>query len=254
MPGAANPSPSYRCRVELIQLTPQLHQIRLPVGHAYLWHDPGGLTLIDAGLPGSAPLIATAISQAGYQTEDLRRLVLTHFHPDHVGAAADIADWGEVEVMAHQADAPFIRAEAAGPPPDLADWERPLYDQVTGQATSEVAQQPPPPPRIDRELNDGDGLAFGDGAAAVAVPGHTPGSVAIHLPRHQVLFTGDAAARTPDGTVIGGVFNVDRVQAAASFRRLAGLSVAVACFGHGEPLTHDAGAVLQAAARSQPRS
>jgi len=257
MPGPANPPPSYRCRVELIQLTPRLHQIRLPVGHAYLWHDPDGLTLIDTGLPGSAPLIAAAIRQAGYQTADLLRLVLTHFHPDHIGAAADIAGWGEIEVMAHQADAPFIRAQAVGPPPDLADWERPLFAQVTSQATSEatseVAQEPPPPPRIDRELNDGDELPFGDGAVAVAAPGHTPGSVAIHLPRHQVLFTGDAAARTPDGTVIGGVFNVDRAQAAASFRRLAGLDVAVACFGHGEPLTHDASAALQAAAHRQPR-
>jgi glyoxylase-like metal-dependent hydrolase (beta-lactamase superfamily II) len=232
--------------VELIQLTPQLHQIRLPVGHAYLWHDPDGLTLIDTGLPGSAPLIAAAIRQAGYQTEDLRRLVLTHFHPDHVGAAAEIAAWGEVEVMAHHADAPFIRAQAPGPPPDLADWERPLYDQVTSQVGSEP--QAPPPPRIDRELGDGDELAFGDGAVTVAVPGHTPGSVAIHLPRHQVLFTGDAAAQAPDGTVLGGVFNVDRAQAAESFGRLTGLETAVACFGHGDPLTGDATAALRAAA------
>jgi glyoxylase-like metal-dependent hydrolase (beta-lactamase superfamily II) len=110
--------------VELIQLTPRLHFIQLSVGHAYLWHDPDGLTLIDTGLPGSAPLIAAAIHQAGYETADLRRLVLTHFHPDHIGAAADIAGWGDVEVLAHHADAPFIRARAAGPPPDLADAER----------------------------------------------------------------------------------------------------------------------------------
>ena len=238
--------------MELIQLTPQLHFIQFPVGHAYLWHDPDGLTLIDTGLPGSAPHISAAIHQVGHQNADVRRLVLTHFHPDHIGAAADIAGRGDVEVIAHHADAPFIRAQAAGPPPDLADWERPLYDQVTGQATSEVAQQPPAPPRIDRELGDGDELGFGDGAVAVAVPGHTPGSVAIYLPRHQVLFTGDAAARTPDGTVMGGVFNVNRAQAAASFRRLAGLDVAVACFGHGDPLTDDATAALRSAAERLP--
>jgi glyoxylase-like metal-dependent hydrolase (beta-lactamase superfamily II) len=242
--------------VELIQLTPRLHFIQFPVGHAYLWHDPDGLTLIDTGLPGSAPLIAAAIHQAGYEPADLRHLVLTHFHPDHIGAAADIAGWGEVEVLAHHADAPFIRAQAAGPPPDLADWERPLYEQITSQAasraTSPVAPEPPPPPRVDRELNDGDELSFGDGAVAVAVPGHTPGSVAIYLPRHQVLFTGDAAARTPDGTVICGVFNVNRPQAAASFRRLAGLDVVVACFGHGDPLTDDATAALLSAAERLP--
>jgi len=235
--------------MDVIELRPRLRFIRLPVGHAYLWHDPDGLTLIDAGLPGAAPLIADAIRQSGHQTADLRRLVLTHFHADHIGAAADIAGWGKVEVLACHADAPFIHAGAAGPAPDLADWERPIYHQVM----SRLPAQPVIPPRIDREIGDGDELGFGDGAVAVAVPGHTPGSVAVYLPRHQVLFTGDAAARRPDdGTVICGVFNVNRAQAAASFRRLAGLDATVACFGHGEPLTRDAAAALRAAAQRMP--
>lgn len=234
--------------MQVIQLLPRLYFLNFPVGHAYLWRDPDGLTLIDTGLPGSAPSIAGAIREAGYQPADLRRLVLTHFHGDHIGAAAEIAGWGEVEVSAHRGDAPFIRAQAPGSAPDLADWERPIYDQVT----RELPADPVTPPRIDREFSDGDELCFGDGAVTVAVPGHTPGSVAIHLPRHRVLFTGDAAARGPDGNVMCGVFNVDRAQAAASFRRLAALDATVACFGHGEPLTHDAAARLQAAARSLP--
>ena len=52
--------------------------------------------------------------------------------------------------------------------------------------------------------------------------------------------------------MICGVFNVDRAQAAASFRRLAALTVQVACFGHGDPLTHDATAALRAAAERLP--
>ena len=213
--------------MDVVQLLPRLHFIRLPVGHAYLWHDPDGLTLIDTGLPGSAPLIAGAIRQTGHQPADLRRLVLTHFHADHIGSAADIAGWGEVEVLAHHADAPFIRAGAAGPAPDLTNWERPVYDQIMRQ----IPVQPVLPPRIDRKLSDGDELSFGDGAVAVAVPGHTPGSIAIHLPSHRVLFTGDASARGPDGTVICGVFNVNRAQAATSLRRLATLDTTVACSG-----------------------
>ncbi len=236
--------------MDVIELLPRLHFIRLPVGHAYLWNDPDGLTLIDTGLPGSAALIGDAIRQSGHKRADLRRVVLTHFHADHIGAAADIAGWGEVEVLAHRADAPFIRAGGAGPAPDLADWERPIYDQVMSQLPAERVIQP----RIDREIEDGDELGFGDGAVAVAVPGHTPGSVAIYLPRHQVLFTGDAAARRSDGNVICGVFNVNRTQAATSLSRLAGLDVTVACFGHGEPLTHDAAAELQAAAMRAERA
>lgn len=229
--------------MDLVELAPRLHFIRLPVGHAYLWRDPGGLTLIDTGLPGSAPLIAEAIRQSGHQPADLRRLVLTHFHPDHTGAAGEVAGWGEVEVLAHHADAPFISGAAAGPAPDLAEWERPLYAQIAGQGPA----QPVRPPRIDREVTDGAELGFGDGAVVVAVPGHTPGSIAVHLPRHRVLFTGDAAARRPDGTVICGIFNVNRAQAAASLGRLAELDTVVACFGHGEPLTRDAASELRAA-------
>jgi glyoxylase-like metal-dependent hydrolase (beta-lactamase superfamily II) len=241
------PAGGYRCRVDVVELLPRLYFIRLPVGHAYVWEDPGGLTLIDAGLPGSGPLLADAVRQAGHALADVRYLVLTHFHADHIGAAADVAGWGEVAVLAHHADAPFIRAGASGPAPDLADWERPVYEQVMGQRPA----PPVIPPRIDRELADGDELSFGDGAVAIAVPGHTPGSVALYLPRHRVLFTGDAVARRPDGTVIGGVFNVDRTLAAASLRRLAALDIAVACFGHDEPLTGDAGAEFRAAAQRE---
>jgi len=48
------------------------------------------------------------------------------------------------------------------------------------------------------------------------------------------------------------VFNVNRARAAASLRRLANLDAAVACLGHGQPLTRDAAAELQAAARHLP--
>jgi glyoxylase-like metal-dependent hydrolase (beta-lactamase superfamily II) len=64
-----------------------------------------------------------------------------------------------------------------------------------------------------------------------------------------VLFTGDAAARTPDGEhVILGVFNADPAQAAESSERLAALGIEIACFGHGEPIAQGAGAALWVAA------
>ncbi|MQA86666.1 MAG: MBL fold metallo-hydrolase [Streptosporangiales bacterium] len=80
----------------------------------------------------------------------------------------------------------------------------------------------------------------------VDAPGHTAGSIALYLAEPRVLFTGDAVARSPQGQVMLGVFNVDPSEAAASFKRLATLDTEIACFGHGEPLTRDAAAELQA--------
>jgi glyoxylase-like metal-dependent hydrolase (beta-lactamase superfamily II) len=232
--------------MKLIELLPQLHMLSFPVGHAYLWQDPAGLTLIDTSVPGSAPLIAEAIEGLGYRRSELRSVLLTHSHGDHVGSAADIAAWGGTVVYAHRADAPVIRGEAAGLPPLLADWERRLLDQVRTQ----MPAHPPAPVRVDHELDDGDRIDLGSGvqAVTVAMPGHTPGSIAFYLPEPRVLFAGDSIARSPDGEVILGVFNVDPVQAVTSCKRQAHLDAEIACFGHGEPLTENAGAALRLAA------
>jgi hypothetical protein len=156
--------------MDVVELIPRLRFLRFPVGHAYLWEDLDGLTLIDSGIPGSGPLIAEAIDGLGHAPADVRRLVLTHFHADHVGAAAEVVSWGGAEVFAHHADTPFIQGDAAGPPPDLADWERPLLEE----AGTKMPASPPAPVHVDHELDDGDVLDFGSGARAVAVPGHTP--------------------------------------------------------------------------------
>ena len=230
--------------MKVIELLPQLHMLDFPVGHAYLWIGADGLTLIDTSLPGSAPQIAKAIDELGYRRSDLRRLLLTHFHQDHVGSAADVATWSDIVVYAHRADAPVIRGEAPEPAPKLADWERPLFDQVHSQ----IPPDPPAPVRVDQELEDGDLVDLGDGvqAVAVAVPGHTPGSIAFYLPEPRVLFTGDTIARGPGGKVILGVFNVDTVQAISSFKRQAQFDTEIVCFGHGQALTENASAQLRA--------
>jgi glyoxylase-like metal-dependent hydrolase (beta-lactamase superfamily II) len=100
-----------------------------------------------------------------------------------------------------------------------------------------------PPVPVDRELVDGDVLDFGGAAEILAIPGHTDGGIAIHLPRHGVKFTGDTIANV--GTVVLDTFNQARAQTVASFRRLAALDVETACFGHGEPIASGAGPKLR---------
>ncbi|GGY93871.1 MBL fold metallo-hydrolase [Streptomyces avidinii] len=232
--------------MDLVEVLPnRLHMLRFPIGQAYLWQDGPALTLIDAGHAGSAAEIERAIRSLGAAPERLERIVLTHCHRDHVGAAAELAArWG-AQVLAHRLDAPVIRGELPVSEPVLLDWEVPLYEQ--GLTVPEA-----PPTRVDRELEDGDALGFGDGAYVVHAPGHTDGSIGIHLPRHGVLFAGDCVAAV--GPVMLGVFNVDRVRAITAFRRLAALAPSIACFGHGASLTENTAEALAKAAHEAAAS
>ncbi|HEX5206009.1 MAG TPA: MBL fold metallo-hydrolase [Actinoplanes sp.] len=280
--------------MDVVEVLPELVMFRFPVGHAYLWRDPSGLTLIDTGVPGSARSIAAALDDLGHRIADVRRILLTHYHVDHTGSAAEIAtwgtdsagrgtdlsgrggdlsgrgsdlsgqsadlpgrggesaSWGAPEVYAHRLDAPMIRGAADGPPPILvSEWERELFAQVHAAAGAPATA---PPVQVDHELDDGDEIDLGGGVTAVCVaaPGHTPGSVAFHLPGPGLLFPGDTIARGPDGTVMLGVFNYDPPTAAASLRKQAALAPRIACFGHGDPLTKDTAAALAATAAALP--
>ncbi|MEU3705424.1 MBL fold metallo-hydrolase [Streptomyces anulatus] len=227
--------------MDLVEVLPRLHMFRFRIGQAYLWRDGTDLTLIDAGDIDSAAVIEDAIRTLGLDPAGIRRIVITHGHRDHYGAAQELADRHGSEIIAHARDAPVVRGERPVPEPDLLDWELPLWEH--GLTVPEA-----PPTRVDREVTGGEVLPFGDGARVVHAPGHTAGSIAIHLPLHGVLFTGDTVASVE--RVMLGVFNVDRAEAAATFRRLAALAPRTVCVGHGDPLTENAAAAMEAAANA----
>jgi glyoxylase-like metal-dependent hydrolase (beta-lactamase superfamily II) len=158
--------------------------------------------------------------------------VLTHFHDDHAGAAAEVADWSTVEVIAGADDAMYVQGLERAPMPVLTARERAIRGDIV---------EPPHGPRcrVDRTVGDGDILEFGGGARVVSVAGHTPGSIALHIPAADAVLTGDAVAEF-NGQVILGVFNVDRAAAGRALDKLAATGAQIAGFGHGEPLLTDA--------------
>ncbi|MGW7525849.1 MBL fold metallo-hydrolase [Streptomyces sp. NPDC054783] len=228
--------------MDVIELLPRLHLLRFPVGQAYLWRDDDELTLIDAGTIGAGRAIAEAVEDLGHAPENVRRIVLTHFHEDHAGGAGEFAALSGAEVLAHPLDAPFIRGELPGPPPRFEEWELPIH----AAATELLPGGTPVPPAAVTGVSDGDVLDFGGGARVIHVPGHTDGSIALFLPEEGVLFTGDTVAASPvDGSVMPGVLNLDRRQLLASLCRLAELEAEVACFGHGDAVLAGAATALR---------
>ncbi|OFB40006.1 MBL fold metallo-hydrolase [Mycolicibacterium sp. (ex Dasyatis americana)] len=229
---------------DLLQMAPSLYRLRIPGGQAhllnsYLWTEPDGVTLIDTGWADSAELIADALTELGLRRIHVKRIVLTHFHEDHSGAAAEIADWSDVEVIAGAGDAGYVRGEP-GPIPLLTDSERTLRPDLV---------EPPngPPCAVDRVVGDGDVLDFAGGARVIGVPGHTPGGIALYLPTADAVLTGDVVAEF-NGQVIVGVFNTNRSELADSVAKLANTGAQRAGFGHGEPVLEDAAARIAGAA------
>ncbi|MEU7167277.1 MBL fold metallo-hydrolase [Streptomyces morookaense] len=221
--------------MDFTHVTDRIGMLRFPVGQAYAVRLPaGGWALVDTGLPGYADEILAALDG------DVRDIVLTHAHFDHTGSAAALAAATGARVLAGAADAPVVRGTAPGPEPVLQDWEIPVFEAV--HANLPLPHTAPPCP-VDVELVDGDTLDWGEEVRVVHVPGHTPGSIALHLPSSGVLFTGDTIANVQQ--LMPGVFNVDHEQVLASFRRQAELDVETACFGHGDPIVGGAGAALR---------
>ena len=200
--------------------------------HVYLLASEHGLVLIDSGLAGEAEQIVAQLEEAGYSLSDLRTILLTHYHGDHIGNAAELARRSGARVLAHRDDVPYI--ERTEPAPAGSSVSRRLLTWMSERVFKTA------PCKVDKALQDGDVVDTLGGLQVIHTPGHTPGSIVFHQPERRILFCGDVLFNQSSLQLAPSFFSLDVPLARESARKLADLSVEVLCLGHGEPILENA--------------
>ncbi len=155
--------------------------------------------IVDTGIASSpAEGMAPALKSIGRNIEDVRWILLTHGHIDHVGGAHALREitGGKAQVAIHQADAHYLRSRAAHVDQYAAVRQQYLHDphgvdKQAAAAAAVISGQMEP----SILLSGGETLSLGGDVTVTvhAVPGHTSGSVAYVLDGQNCVFVGDAA-------------------------------------------------------------
>jgi glyoxylase-like metal-dependent hydrolase (beta-lactamase superfamily II) len=221
-----------------MQLAPSLHRVGPDsIVNSYLVEEGGEVTIVDAGMSGLWNGLSAELGAMGRTLDDVRAIVLTHGHTDHIG----FAERGRRErgwpVSVHELDAALARGEAENPargggPVKLGALLSFLWYGLRhgGMRTAHL----------------GEVTTYGDGATldvpgsprVILVPGHTPGSAALHFAGHDAVLVGDALATYAVTTGAHGPriapFSADAAQARESLARLDGLGARLVLPGHGD--------------------
>ena len=220
-----------------MQLAPNLHRIGNDIVAAYVISTPDGITVIDAGLPGHWRDLTTELGAMGRSLEDIKGVVLTHGDSDHLGFAERLRSDHGVPVYVHSADADRAKG---GDKPKVAMGPWRLGATVgffayalrkNGMRTHYLSEVV--------EVADGDILPLPGSPKVISLPGHSPGSIALHVPAVDAVFVGDALTTRHVLTGHQGMqpapFTDDPSVALESLDRLAGVDAAWVLPGHGGP-------------------
>ena len=181
--------------------TATIHPLVSPWGRFGLYSyfiDAPEPAIVDTGIS-SSPLegMIPALEQMGRSIHEVRWILLTHGHIDHLGGAKALWELtgGKAKVVIHEADAHLLRSKQAHVD-DYASGRRQYLNNPDGVAQQTTAADAVISGEMEPSvlLRGGETLSLG-GDVRVSVhpvPGHTPGSVAYVLDGQNAVFVGDA--------------------------------------------------------------
>ena len=192
--------------------------------NCHLGQGKQGALLVDAGRAGYGEKLLALC-----QRWDVRLIVLTHGHLDHVQNAAFLAERLGAPIAMHRADAALLEDNDQQP---LQAHCR-LGKFLLGLSRKGFRDTLLPPFHPDLFLEDGDDLSpFGVQAQVVALPGHTAGSIGLKT-EDGALLVGDAMVHIV--SVAPALVYADRRQMEDSVSKIWALHPTVLYFGHGRP-------------------
>src|SRR5829696_7732938 len=191
--------------------------------------DEEGWTLVDTGTPASPFRIQGALASLEVGPDELKRIYLTHHHPDHIRGLPAVLWWAtQAEVVAPHLEARIISGER---PPDTPPSKLGAFIARRQQLSAQ---------KIDRILHEGDTFA---GFRVIATPGHTLGHTSLLRDRDGLLFTADAFGRQPFSRIGVGVaiyVCADPLEAQRSAEKLLGEEFTMVVFSHGKTIREGA--------------
>ncbi len=190
------------------EVRPGLYQLKVPIPDnplgwvlPYLVPGDDGYTLVDCGwdTPEAFAALEEELKEVSVTFDDIKRLLVTHVHPDHYGMAGRIKEVCDAEVIIHQRERDFIRSRYRNPEQLLermADWlienGVPKSEMTDLQQASMPARAFVSPVEPDSVLWGGETLDFGPYVFEVYwTPGHSPGHLCFYERKQRFILTGD---------------------------------------------------------------
>src|SRR3974390_424173 len=219
-----------------MQIAKGLYRIGSDIVNSYLVVDGDGVTIIDAGLPRYWKLLNRELAGIGKTLDDVRALILTHGDTDHIGFAARLSQDKGIQAYLPPADTERARMEVKKPRSSWGPVKAGPLASFLWYTTREGGLRIRPASEL-RPVKDGEVLDVPGSPRIIHVPGHTPGSAAVHAPAADALFL-VRTSRTPHG-VAGAIgpkpapFTLEPGQALASLGRLEEVDATWVLPGHG---------------------